>query len=207
MFATLQQQFAARLLAQLLQHVQMLIELLGAAASSGLGDLVQPLTAMAGVVDVPAGTRDRPATIQSFQSIHYTRKIFDYGEITARQLAQHAYSIFAMVDRLEIMEAQPFGKFASVDLVTLVALFEQRDLAWITDQNVSHMRLEQVVKPGCPGAFLEGHEQAAAQSSEKLQKRGSFGFQDGFHDNFALEIHDRYRDRCLMNIQPNILFA
>jgi hypothetical protein len=29
-----------------------------------------------------------------------------------------------MVDRLEIMEAQPLGEFASIDLVTLVALFE-----------------------------------------------------------------------------------
>jgi len=39
------------------------------------------------------------------------------------------------------------------------------------------MRLEQVVQPGCPGAFLEGHEQAAAQSSRELQKcRGLVGW-------------------------------
>jgi hypothetical protein len=41
------------------------------------------------------------------------------------------------------MEAQPFGEFASIDLVTLVALFEQWDLARIADQNLSNMRLEQ----------------------------------------------------------------
>ena len=35
-----------------------------------------------------------------------------------------------MIDRLEILEAQPLGEFASIDLVTLVALFEQWDLAW-----------------------------------------------------------------------------
>jgi hypothetical protein len=29
-----------------------------------------------------------------------------------------------MVDRLEIMQAQPLGQFASIDLVTFVALFE-----------------------------------------------------------------------------------
>src|SRR4029077_12086908 len=150
MFATLRQQFAPRLLAQVLQQVQLLIELLGAAASSGLGNFLQPLATMASVVNVPAGTGDRPATIQSFQSIHHTGKIFDHGEITSGQLAQHAYSGFTMVDRLEIMEAQPLGEFASIDLVTLVALFEQWDLAWIADQNLGHMRLEQVVEPGCP---------------------------------------------------------
>jgi len=54
------------------------------------------------------------------------------------------------------------------------------------------MRLEQIVEPGGRGAFFEGHEQAAAQSSEELQKRRGFGFQDGLHDNFALGIHHRY---------------
>jgi hypothetical protein len=34
------------------------------------------------------------------------------------------------------------GQFASIDLVTLVALFEQWDLARIADQNLGHMRLE-----------------------------------------------------------------
>src|SRR6201984_2519483 len=105
MFATLRQQFTPRLLAQVLQQVQLLIELLGAAASSGLGNFLQPLTAMTCVVNVPAGTADRPATIQSFQSIHHTAKIFDHGEITSGQLAQHASPGFTMVDPLEIMEA------------------------------------------------------------------------------------------------------
>ena len=60
MFATLRQQFAPRLLAQVLQEIQLLIELLGAAASSGLGYFFQPLTAMTCVVNVPAGTGNRP---------------------------------------------------------------------------------------------------------------------------------------------------
>src|SRR6266700_2739015 len=100
--------------ATLRQQVQLLIELLGAAASSGLGDLVQPRTAMSSVVDVPAGTGDRPATVQSFQSIHHTGEIFDHGEITSGQLAQHAYPGFAVVHGLEIMEAQPLGLRASI---------------------------------------------------------------------------------------------
>ena len=136
MFATLCQQFAPRLLAQVPQQVQLLIELLGAAASSGLGNFLQPLATMASVVNVPAGTADRPATIPSFQSIHHTAKIFDHGEIASGQLAKHAYPGFTMVDRLEIMEAQALGEFASIDLVTLVAMFEQWDLAWIADQNL-----------------------------------------------------------------------
>src|ERR1700747_2041916 len=134
----------------MLQQIQLLIELLGAAASSGLGNFLQPLATMARVVNVPAGTGDRPATIQSFQSIHHPGKIFDYGEITSGQLAQHAYPGFTMVDRLDIMEAQPLGKLASIDLVTLVALFEQWDLAWIANENLGNMRLEQIVEPSCP---------------------------------------------------------
>ena len=143
MFATLRQQFAPRLLAQRLQHVQLLIELLGASASSGLGYFFLPLTAMSSVVDIPAGTGNCPATIKSFQSIHHAGMIFDDGEITSGQLAQHAYPSFAVVYGLEIMEAQPLGEFASIDLVTLVALFVQWDLARIADQNLGNMWLEQ----------------------------------------------------------------
>src|SRR6185437_17050606 len=142
MFATLRQQFAPRLLAQVLQHVQLLIQLLGAAASSGFGDFFQPLATMAGVVNVAAGTGDRPATIQSFETIHHSGKILDHGQITSGQFAQHAYAGFAVVDGLEIMEAQPLGEFASVDLVTLVAMFEQWDLARIAHQDLSYMWLE-----------------------------------------------------------------
>ena len=67
MFATLAEKLAARLLAQVLQHVQLLIELLSSAARSGFADFCQPLAAMAGVVNVPAGTRNRPAAVQRFQ--------------------------------------------------------------------------------------------------------------------------------------------
>ena len=107
---------------------------------------------MAAVVHIPASTGDRPTAKQGFQSIHDPGKIFDYSEITSGQLAQHAYPGFTMVDRLEIMEAQPLGKLASIDLVTLVALFELGDLAWVADQDLGKMRLEQIVEPGCPGA-------------------------------------------------------
>ena len=83
-------------------------------------------------------------------------------------------------------------EFASIDLVSLVALFERWDLARNADQNFGNMRLEQVVEPGCARALLEDYEQTAAQSSEELQKRRSHGFQDGFPHNFALAIPHRY---------------
>src|ERR1700751_6405087 len=104
----------------MLQQIQLLIEFLGAAASSGLGNFLQPLATMARVVNVPAGTGDRPATIQSFQSIHHTGKIFDHGEITSGQLAQHAYPGFTMVDRLEVMEAEPLGEVWNTYLLQVV---------------------------------------------------------------------------------------
>src|SRR2546426_7143961 len=60
-----------------------LIKLLSSAASAGLWNFPQPLTAMAGIVDVPSGTRNRPAAIQRFQAIHDSGKIFDDGQITS----------------------------------------------------------------------------------------------------------------------------
>src|SRR5947207_10670738 len=71
----------------------------------------------------------------------------------------------------------------------------------------SNMRLEQIVEPGSPRAFFESDPQSSAQSREELQDGCCLRFQDGFHDNLALGIHHRHGDRCLMNIEPNILFT
>ena len=89
----------------MLQHVQLLVEVFGPPAHAGLSDLAQPLGAMTGVVDVPSGTGNRPAAIHRLQAIHDSRQIFDQGQVTPTQFAQHAYARFAMVDRLEIIEA------------------------------------------------------------------------------------------------------
>jgi hypothetical protein len=42
---------------------------------------------------------------------------------------QHAYAGLAVINRLEIIEPQQVGKFAGIDTVTLVAMFEQSVLA------------------------------------------------------------------------------
>src|SRR5206468_4472418 len=77
MLATLRQQLAARLLAQVLQHVQLLVESFGSATDAGFVDLAQPLVSMTGIVDVPAGTGDRPAAIDRFQPTHDSGQIFE----------------------------------------------------------------------------------------------------------------------------------
>ena len=118
----LRQQFPPGLLAQVLQHVQLLIKLLGSAARAGLRDFLQPFTAMAGVVDVPTSTRNGPAAIQRFQAIHHPGKIFDDGQIAAGEFPQHAYPGLAVIDRVEIIETQPVGQFAGIDFVAFVAM-------------------------------------------------------------------------------------
>ena len=55
------------------------------------------------------------------------------------------YVGLAVIDGLEIVEAQPLGEFASVDLVTLVAMFEQGVLARVAHHQLGHMRLKQIV--------------------------------------------------------------
>jgi len=82
-----------------------LIELLGSPAGAGQGDFLQPLTAMAGVVNVPARAGNCPAAIQRFETVHDSGKIFDHGQITSGQFPQHAYAGLAVVDRLEVIEA------------------------------------------------------------------------------------------------------
>ena len=39
----------------------------------------------------------------------------------------------------------------------------------------------------------------------KLENRFGFRFQDRFHGQLAGRIQNGHRDRCLVNIQPNIL--
>ena len=117
---------------------------------------------MAGIVGVPTRTGNRPTAIHRFQAIHDSRLIFDEVQVTPGQLAQHAYARLAMVNRLEIIKAQAIGEFARIDPVTLVAVFEQRVLPRITYHQFVNVRLEQIVQPGSPSSFFEGHRQSSA---------------------------------------------
>src|ERR1700722_13399680 len=67
------------------------------------------------------------------------------------------------------------------------------------------MRLEEIVQPCRAGAFLTRYMQASAQTVNKVQNRRCLCLEDRFHQNLAGRIENYSRDRCLMNIQPNIL--
>jgi hypothetical protein len=55
-----------RLLPQVLQHVQFLIESFGATPHPGFADSCQPLSSMPGVINVSPGTGNRPAAVTAF---------------------------------------------------------------------------------------------------------------------------------------------
>jgi hypothetical protein len=61
------------------------------------------------------------------------------------------------------------------------------------------------MQPGRAGSFFKGHLQTAPQPANKLEDGGRFRFQNGLHHQLAGGIQNGSRDRCLMNIQPNIL--
>ena len=103
MLAALRQQFPPSVLAEVLQHVQPLVELFGSSANAGFANLSQPLRSMAGIVDVPSCTGNRPAAIHRFQAIHDPRQILDDGQITLGQLPQHTHARLAAVDRRELV--------------------------------------------------------------------------------------------------------
>ena len=56
----------------------------------------------------------------------------------------------------------------------------------IADQDSVHVRLQQVIQPGRPGAFFPGDMQFALQSGDKLQNTAGFGFDDRLHHPIPL---------------------
>jgi hypothetical protein len=66
------------------------------------------------------------------------------------------------------------------------------------------MWLQQVVKPGCPGAFFPGDMQFALQSVNKLQKAAGFGFHDGLHHQLASAVPDSNHHRFFVHVHSDI---
>src|SRR5437899_11632558 len=83
MFPAFRQKLGSHLSPQVLQSIQLLIEQLRAAPHAGLWELAQPFLSRARSIDLGAATRNAPASIQCFQSIHHARQIFADGLITA----------------------------------------------------------------------------------------------------------------------------
>src|SRR3989441_1694277 len=73
---------------------------------------LQPLGAMVRRVDPPTDTENRPAAVQSFESIHDPGEIFGGRQITAGQLLQGSQARFrlSLVDRREKAAAQQLGQ-------------------------------------------------------------------------------------------------
>ena len=110
-----------------------------------------------------------------------------------------------MVDRSQHSRAQQVSQLLRIHLVALAALLQQGIAPWIADQNLLHLRLQQIVQPGRPGSFFPGHVQLAPQTVDKLQNAAGFGFDDGFHDQLPTAIQDGDDNRFLVYIHADIL--
>src|SRR5437667_10459752 len=98
---------------------------------------------MAGIVDVPARTGNRPAAIQRFQAIYDSRQIFDDGQVAPGEFSQHQNARLAMVDRLEIIEAYQFRELARIGPVIFAPVLQQSAPAWIGDYDFGNVGLEE----------------------------------------------------------------
>jgi len=79
----------------------------------------------------------------------FTRdQIFGDGQITAHQLFQRSKTMFAVIHRGEMIEAQQLGQSAGVDLVVLAAFLHGLGLSWIAHQQFRHAGFQEVVQPG-----------------------------------------------------------
>src|SRR5260370_25300761 len=66
------------------------------------------------------------------------------------------------------------------------------------------MRLQQVVQPGRPGSFFEGHVHISTQPVDELQKHAPFGLDDAFHYEFSNSIHHCDRNTFLVHVHADI---
>src|SRR5260370_13904805 len=98
-------------------------------------------------VNLLTGTGDGPASVESFQTNHHTREIFDDGHVAARYFLHRSYAGVFVIDRPEKIGAQQLDKFPRIDAVAFVADFQQRTLPSITNQHFRDMGLEQDVHP------------------------------------------------------------
>src|SRR5947199_10156660 len=116
-----------------MKNVHLLVELLCGRAEAGFPDLSQPLGAMAGIVDVPARTGNRPAAIQRFQAIHDSRQIFDDGQVAPgefsqvpsskvtdkvpRSPAKNSRMVKAFVSRMDSITTLPLESITATEMV------------------------------------------------------------------------------------------
>ena len=163
------------------------------------------MAATAESIDLLASTGNPPATVDGFDARHHPREIARNRQVAAGQLLQGAQATLAVIHRFHLVAVQQLRQLAGVAPIIPVSVSSQIVLVRIRDQHTRHMRLRQIVQPGRPGPFLQGHEQTATYAAQKLQKPIRLGFENRFHHQLAGRIQNRSRDRCLVHVQANIL--
>src|SRR6266851_6967278 len=206
-FLTLGEQIPPHFLAQRSQRIELLVVKLGPPAHSQFADLREPLATMAWCIDLLAGARNTPAAIDGLHPRHDPHEIFRDGQITAHQFLQGSHAVFAVIDRLQLVQVQQFGQLACIDAITLVAIFQQGIPTRIAYHQFRDVWLQQVVQPGGPGSFFKRDVQVPAQPVHKLQNHAGFRLDDAFHHDLSGSIHDRARNTFLVHVHTDIFAA
>jgi hypothetical protein len=71
-------------------------------------------------------------------------EIFE-GSLFACQFLHSSPAMLAVIDRVEFVQVQQFGKFARIDAIILIPVFQHGILARIAGHHSSDVRLEQIV--------------------------------------------------------------
>jgi hypothetical protein len=188
-----------------LQLIQLLVKPVGSLTRSLLGQLLQPLLPLAGLVDSCPAASDASSTEQGLQSIHHSRAIFDQAPITAGQFLQGPQALATLIDRRQLAVAQPLGQLAGIHLVGLVSRRPQLVLAGITHHHLFNVRTQHIVQPSGKRTLFQRYVQHTPQSADEIHDGAGFGLNDRLHHTFPSFIEDRDDDRCLMHIHANIL--
>src|SRR5258708_24397348 len=99
-------------------------------------------------IDLLAGTRNTPTTIDRLHSAHHSSEIFADGQITARQFLQCAGACSSVIDRAEFVHVQPVSQLPSIDPVILVPL--SAILPRIAYHKFHSVRLQHIAQPRGP---------------------------------------------------------
>jgi len=83
---------------------------------------------------------------------------------------------------------QQLGQLPRVDSITLAPVLQQGIPARIADHGLLDVWLQQVVQPGGPGPFFQGHVQFPTQSLHKLHNGDGFRRDNRFHYQLARSI-------------------
>src|ERR1700741_1190156 len=115
--------------------------------------------------------------------------------------------MFAVIDGMEMIDAQQLRQSASVNLVILIVLSHGSVLPWIADNQFRDVRLQEVVQPSRRGSFFKRNVQIPAQPVDTLQNHVGFRLDDAFHHDLSHSVHHRDRDAFLMYVHTDIFSA